>query len=183
MKNLVGIIITLFLSCVWLTAQTKVVLHSPKQQHIETHLYDEDDNFLLTLPLTFSITDKNILVMMVGNDVKLSGGQTVWMFSEETYLSDLTKSNRNVSATKSFKNRNTKMNTVLIPHRRITLHRAFDDGCEIIKNNAKPVFINLNDSSSNPQTFYLQFYVAKSDNKYPSVFIAKCKPIEIELIK
>ena len=171
----------MFSSCAWMTAQNKIVLHSPKQQHTETHLYDEDDNFLLTLPLTFSITDKNVLIMMVGNDIRLPGEQAVWMFSEDIHLADLLKNDHNVSVTKSFKNRNTELHTVLLPHNRITLHRSFDDGYEIVKENAKPVFFDINDSSSNPLTFYLQFYVAKSDSKYPYVFIAKCKPIEVEL--
>ena len=172
----------MFSSCTWMVAQNKIVLHSPKLQLTEANLYDDDDNFLLTLPLTFSITDKNILIMMVGNDVRPAGGQTVWMFSKETYIADLEKNDRNVSVTKSFKNRNTILYPVLMPHRKITIHREFDDDYEIVKKNAKPIFFNINNFSSGSMTFYLQFYVAKSDGKYPYVFIAKCHPIEIELI-
>jgi len=182
MKKGIAIAVILFSSSVWMAAQNKLVLHSPKQQHTEAHLYDEDDDFLLTLPLTFSITEKNILIMMVGNDTRLSEEQTVWMFSKETSGSDLEKTDRNVSVTKSFKNQNAKFHTVLMPQRRISLHRAFDDGYEIIKKNAKPVFFSVNNPSSNSLTFYLQFYVAKPNGKFPYVFIAKCKPIEIELI-
>jgi len=165
-----------------IVAQNKIVLNSPKQQFVETYLYEEDNNYLLTLPLTFSITNKNILIMMVGNDTKLTGGQSVWMFSDEIYLDGLLKTDRNVTVTKSFKNRNPEFNTVLLPNRKITIHREFDDGYEIVKKNAKPVFFNINNSTSDPLTFYLQFYVAKSDSKYPYIIIAKCRPIEIELI-
>ena len=166
----------------WMTAQEKIMLNSPNRQLVETHLYDEEDNFLLTLPLTFSITDKNVLIMMAGNDLRLTGEQTVWMFSEEINLSDLLKNNHNVSVSKILKQQNTKFHTVLMPNRNITLRREFDDGYEIIKKNAKPVFFNISNPSSDSQTFYLQFYVAKSDGKYPYIFISKCKPIEIELI-
>ena len=183
MKNkIIAVIGIIFWGCIWVTAQNKVELRSPKQKHTRTDLYDENNNFLLTLPLTFSITDKNILIVMIGDDIRISGKQTVWLFSDEIYLANLIKSNRNVSAIKSFKKRNKKFDTVLVPHRRIALHRKFDDGFEVIKKNAKPVFLNINDPSSDPLTFYLQFYVTKPDNKYPYVFFAKCKPIEIELI-
>jgi len=183
MKKGIILIGLMLWSCVFGAAQNKIELRSPRQQHTEVHLYDEEEIFLLTLPLTFSLTDKNILIMMVGNDIKLMGGQTVWMFSQEMKSVDLEKSDRNVSVTKSFKNRNTKFYTVLMPHEKITIHREFDDGYEIVKKNAKPVFFKISESSSGSLRFYLQFYVAKSDSKYPYVFISGCNPIEVELIK
>ena len=91
------------------------------------------------------------------------------------------KSNHNVNASKLFKKRNVEFYTVLVSHKKITLYRNFDNGYEIVVKNAKPVFFTIQDNASDKLTFYLQFYVAKPDNKYPYVFIAKCKPIEIEL--
>jgi len=180
-KSIVFASITL-LCCTWATAQSKIRLQNPKQQRVEVYLYDEnDDNFLFTLPLTFNITDKNVLVMMVGDDTRCVNGQSVWMFSENLSLSTLMKKNHNVSATKAFKQRNSELNTVLISHKKITLYRGFDDGCEIVVQNTKPVFFSIQEGTIGTLTFYLQFYVAKSDSKYPYVFIAKCKPIEIEL--
>ena len=180
-KGFAVVVITSF-CCLWAAAQQKIELRSPKQQHTKMHLYDEANNFLLTLPLTFSMTDKDVLIMMVGNDIRLADKQSVWIFSEEMYLTDLEKNNRNVSVMKSFQNQNTEFKPVLLPHRQITIHREFDDGYQIIKKSAQSVFFRINDSSSNPQlTFYLQFYVAKTDSKYPYVFAAKCKPIEVEL--
>jgi hypothetical protein len=178
-----GIIFGLtFLSCVWVAAQSKIRLQSPKQQRVEVYLYDENnDNFLFTLPLTFNITDKNVLVMMVGDDTKFTNGQSVWMFSENMPLSVLMKNNHNVGAAKSFKQRNSELNTVLVSHKKITLYRNFDNDCETVVQNTKPVFFSIQEASKGVLTFYLQFYVAKSDGKYPYVFIAKCKPIEIEL--
>jgi hypothetical protein len=163
-----------------MSAQKKIVLNSPKMQHIDTHLYDEEGNFLLTLPLTFNMSNKTILSMMVGKDSELGFAQSVWFFSDKISLQDLIKKNHNVNAEKLFKKNNSDLNTILLTNRKISLFRAFDDGCEIITKNAKPVFFEII-ASPQPITFYLQFYVSKPDNKYPFVFFAKCKPIEIEL--
>ena len=180
-KSIVFVGITL-LCCTWAAAQSKVRLQNPKQQRIEVYLYDDDnDNFLFTLPLTFSITDKNVLVMMVGDDTRFTNGQTVWMFSENLSLPVLMKKNKNVSASKAFKQRHSELNPVLITHKRITLFRNFDDGCETVIQNTKPVFFSIQESATGTLTFYLQFYVAKSDSKYPYILTAKCKLIEIEL--
>lgn len=168
--------------CACVSAQQKIELRTPNQLHTKAALYDEDNNFLLNLPLTFSITDNNILIMMTGNDIRLSDEQTVWMFSEEMHLANLVKNNRNVSATKSFQQQHSELKTVLRPNRQIKLRRTFDDGYEIIKKNALPVFFEINNSLSDSLlTFYLQFYVAKTDNRNAYVFTAKCKPIEVQL--
>jgi len=173
----------IFFACAVTAAQSKVKLQSPRQQHVEVYLYDEDnDNFLFTLPLTFNMADKNVLVMMIGDDTKCVNGQSVWLFSQDMPLADLIKKNHNVSAAKAFKQRNTELNTVLIQNKKITLYRDFDDGYEVVTKNAKPVFFSITENAAVPLTFYLQFYVAKSDSKYPYIFVAKCKPIEIELI-
>jgi hypothetical protein len=163
-------------------AQNAIVIKSPKHLHSETHLYDENNNFLLSLPLTFNLTDKNILVIMVGNDTILNYNQTVWFFSKEICLADLKKKNSTVSATKTFLNQNNELNTVLLPHRKISLFRTFDDNYEVIKRNAKPLLLEINDPTATQITFYPQFYVAKPDAKFPYLLFAKCKVIEIELI-
>ena len=170
----------LLLFAMQLPAQKKIVLQSPKMQYTEVHLYDDENSFLLTLPLTFSMSNKNILMMMVGHDTELGGNQAVWLFSEIFSLDNMLKKDNNVSATKSFKSKNPELNPVLLPTRKVSLFRVFDDGYEIIKKNAKPVFFEIS-AGAQPVTFYLQFYVSKPDNKYPYVFFAKCKPIEIEL--
>lgn len=161
-------------------AQKKIVLNSPKMQHIETHLYDEDGQFLLTLPLTFSLSNKTILSMMVGDDMELGKDQSVWFFSDTFSLEELMKVNYNVSTSKLFKKKNPELNAILLANRKISLFRKFDDGYEIVKKNAKPVFFEIN-AGNQPLTFYLQFYVAKPDKKFPFVLFSKCKLIEIEL--
>ena len=166
--------------CSYVSAQKKIVLQSPKMQYTEIHLYDEEENFLLTLPITFNLSSKNILAMMVGKDVEISPDQAVLFFSEQLLLKNFIKKNNNVSATKSFLKKNTELNTVLLPNRKISLYRPFDGGCEIVVKNAKPVFFEIS-SGAQSVTFYLQFYVSTSDNKYPNVLYAKCNPIEIEL--
>ena len=169
--------------CIWVTAQQRIELHSPKQQHTQAYLYDDKNNFLLTLPLTFNITDRNILIMMAGNDVRLADDYTVWMFSEEMKLADLMNNNRNVNAKQSFQRQNKDFKTVLAPHRQISLFREFDDGYETIKKNALPAFFEIKNPPSNqPITFFLQFYVAKIEFKTSYFFISKCNPIEVQLV-
>jgi len=172
--------------CMWATAQKKITLQAHKPYSTEVRLCDQDktdDNFLLNLPLTFSITDNNILIVMVGNDIALDYEQSVWMFSEKMSLADLMKKNCHVSATGIFKNKNTICDMVLLSSGTMTLYRTFDDGYEVIKKNAKPIFFKIpNPISNKPLTFSLQFYVAKPNPKFPYNFIAKCKPVEFELI-
>jgi len=167
--------------CMGLFAQKKIVLTSPKMQYVETYLYDESQNYVLTLPLTFNL-NKNILTVMVGGDGVLFENQTVCFFSEDVSLNHLLKKDNNVSATKTFAKSNPELSPVLVPNRKITLYREFDDGYEWVKKNAKPLFLEIGSSPTAPITFYLQFYVAKADKKFPYVLHSKCNPIEIELI-
>jgi hypothetical protein len=180
-KKIFFLISILVLCSFWAVAQKKIVLTSPKMQYVETHLYDEENNYLLTLPLTFNQTNKNILSVMVGGDGVLLKNQTVCFFSEELSLNSLMKKDNNISATKTFIKSNPELSPILLPNRKVTLYRAFDDGYETVKKNAKPVFFEINNPSQSV-TFYLQFYVAKTEKKIPCVLVSKCKPIEIELI-
>jgi hypothetical protein len=105
------------------------------------------------------------------------------MFSKEMHFSDLIKINRNVNATRTFRNQNMILNTVLLYHRKMTLYRTFDDGYEIVKKNAKPLLIEvLNPAPDEVLQFSLQFYVTRPETYTPHLFVAKCKPIEVELI-
>jgi len=166
----------------WATAQQKISLRAPKQFRTQVYLYDDNNNFLLTLPLTFSLTDKNILVMMMGNDTALLRNQSVWVFHSEMAFADLMKNDNNISASKSFLKKNTELNALLLPHRKVSLFRTMDDGYEVVKKIAKPILFEINETTSQPVIFYLQCYVAQKNSKYLYNFVAKCNPIEIELI-
>jgi hypothetical protein len=182
MKKIIILILLLCVSYGWAVAQQKIVLRAPKQFHTKTYLYDDDNNFMLTLPLTFSITDKNILVMMMGNDTALLHNKSVWIFVDEMYFADLMKNDHNISASKSFLKDNTELNAFLLPNRKVSLFRTMDDGYETVKKNAKPILFEINEPiATQPVTFYLQCYVTQPNSKYLYNFIAKCKPIEIEL--
>ena len=186
MKRGILLIGLLLWGSLWLTAQKKIELQAHKSQRVEVRLGDynkTENDFLLNLPLTFSIINKNILVIMVGNDTVLDYEHSVWFFSEEMdFVDELMKGNRNVSAEKLFKKQNTVLSTVLMPYSKMTLYRTFDDGYEIVKKNAKPIFLQIpNLSSGETLKFSLQFYVAKQA-AVPYFFLAKCKPIEFELI-
>jgi hypothetical protein len=172
----------MLLGCHWASAQKKIVLNAPKMQHVEINLYDESDRFLLTLPATFNITNKNTLTIMVGGDIELKKNQAVFIFSEDVSIKQLLKMNKNISAKGPFTKKNPVLNSVLFSNRKMSLNRDFDDGYEIVKKNAKPVILEINGASSQAITFYLQFYVAKPQKKYAYLIDAKCKLVEVELI-
>ena len=185
MKKGILLIGLLLWSASWVTAQKKIEVQPHKPYSVEVRLSDyhkTEGDFLLNLPLTFSIINKNILIVMVGNDASLDYDRSVWGFSTEMDLAELMKTNRNVSAEKSFKKQNTVLNAVLLPCKKMKLYRAFDNGYESVTKNAKPFFFEiLNLSPNEPLKFSLQFYVTKSNASFPYFFIAKCKPIEFEL--
>jgi len=176
-KRIIFLLSILLLSGFWTAAQKKIVLNTPKMQYVETQLYDDDNNYVLTLPLTFNL-NKNILAIMVGGEGVLLNNQSVCFFSEELPINKFLKNAQNISATKTFIKNNPELNSILLPNRKASLYRKFDDGYEIVKKNAKPLFLEIKGTT----TLYLQFYVAKTDKKYPTLLYAKCKPVEIELI-
>jgi hypothetical protein len=169
----------------WVSAQKKIELSLHKPYSTEIRLCDQNkkgDNFLLNLPITFSMIDKNVLLIMIGNDTELDNRQSVWMFSEEMNFARLQRKDRNVRASTTFKKKNPSCNPVLLYHKNMTLQRDFDDGYEIVKKNAKPIFLEIINRSSNQSLrFSLQFYVSKPYN-CPYFFVAKCQPVEFELI-
>jgi len=187
MKKELLLFVILCCSFMWAAAQLEVELYPNTPVHTKTRLLDcskEKDDFLLTLPLTFSITDKNVLVIMVGNDGVLDYGYSVWFFSKEIVFSDLLIIDKNVSP--PWSSAWEKFNKLLPSHKKITLYRDFDNGYEIVTINAKPIFLELlNPIPGEPLLFSLQFYVSRppiSNNGKPYTFMAKCKPIEIELL-
>jgi len=181
-----ALLVLLLWSCLWVHAQYNIELEPHKPKKIDARLCDNSktkDNYLMSLPLTFSISDKNVLIIMIGDDTSLSYERSVWLFSKETDFAELQKKNRNVNASKSFKNQNKRLNRFLSFHEKLRLFRSFEDGYEIVKKNAKPVFLEILNPSTSSETllFALQFYVTQPDANYPSLFIAKCNPIQIEL--
>ena len=179
------LLVLLLWSCVAVTAQYNIEIAPHKPKRIDARLCDDSktkDNYLMNLPLTFSITDKNVLIIMMGDDASLNYERSVWLFSKDMGFSELQKKDRNVSASKPFKNQNKTLNRFLPYHEKIRLFRPFEDGYEVVKKNAKPVFLEIvNASASEKLLFALQFYVAQADVNFPASFIAKCKPIQIEL--
>jgi len=180
------LIVLLIWSCSEAAAQYSIEIAPHKPKKIEARLIDGSkttDNYLMNLPLTFSLTDKNVLIIMMGDDASLNYERSVWLFSKDIGFAELQKKDRNVGASKSFKNQNKTLNRFLPYHEKIRLFRPFEDGYEVIKKNVKPILLEITTSSSSSETFLfaLQFYVTQPDANYPASFIAKCKPIQIEL--
>ena len=144
MKKKVLLFGLFFLGCLWATAQHKIEIAPRSPQKIDTRLRDKISNeFLLNLPITLSITDKNVLILMIGNDVPQDNGLSVWLFSKDMDLDELLKKDRNVNAAKAFKNQNKILNKVLPYHEKMKLYRAFEDGYEVVKQNAKPLLFEI----------------------------------------
>jgi hypothetical protein len=181
-KNILFSILSWGCFCAY--AQLKIEVAQNKPHKVEARLcnyFKAKDNYLMNLPLTFSITDKKVLIIMVGNDLTLDYDRCVWFFSKDTNLAELLKKNRNVNASKAFKNQNRVLNKFLSKGK-MTLYRSLEDGYEVVKKNTKPVFFDISALPANqPLVFSLQFYVSQPDSNFPYVFLAKCKPIEIEL--
>jgi len=186
MKKKILLIAVLSWSCLLVSAQQKIELYPHKPHRVEVLLRDNfktEDNFLMNLPLTLSLTDKNILMVMIGNDTILDYKYSVWFFSEEFDFAELLKKDRNVSGSRMFKSQNRVLNKALLYHDKMRLYRPFDDGYEFVKKNAKPVLFEiLNLPADKSLKISLQFYVAKPEKQCPYYFIAKCNPVEFEII-
>ena len=184
MKKTLILLVILTVCSFFAYSQRKIELQPHKPVSMQVRLLDEakaDDNFVMNLPLTLTLVDNNVLFVMVGNDTALSYGQTVWMFSQEMSLTELLKNDLNVKVPKTFEKQYPTLNPVLVKQRNMRMFRNFDDGYDVVKKNAKPIFLEIVTLPSNNQMrFSLQFYVAKPNN-LSNLLGTKCKPVDIEI--
>jgi hypothetical protein len=144
---------------------------------------DMDGTNLLALPLSFQFTDKNYLVMMLGNGNPLEKEQSVWLFSSQKNVKWLIANNKNVSATKEFQKRYFDMNVFFnsLPNS-VQLFNGykFDNDYEVISKNPKAVIFQMNKDTKEISLF-LTFYVSKPDKKFANMLFTKAKIIEVKL--
>ncbi|MDR2010213.1 MAG: hypothetical protein LBQ22_07005 [Bacteroidales bacterium] len=185
MKVKINIILITFLlfALKTITAQEKVTLSAggQKQQRITVDLSGSEDNkLLLKLPITFQITDKNILIMILGDGNTFTGKRSVWLFSSEMPFETLQKNNLNVNADKHYKNKYKKFRTFFNSSEKIKLYKKFDNDYEIITANPKPVFFQLAENSKSIE-LNMEFYISQPGKKYPHWFIAKSRQVTIKI--
>lgn len=178
--SVLSVFCLLSMSCAF--AQYNISLSEvQKQQQLEIGLHDEyGGNKLLDLSLTFQITDKNVLIMLVGDGNRLPDNKTVCLFTERNKISDLQRVSPNILISKNFKNRYSAV-LPFFESNKMKLYKEFDDKCEIIKKNPKPIFFYLLDQEKLPQTINLQLYVAAEDDKNYQMLISKCVPVTIKI--
>ncbi|MDR1521463.1 MAG: hypothetical protein LBS28_01165 [Streptococcaceae bacterium] len=157
----------------------------------DMQLKDEKGTLLVNLPVTFQLTNKNILIMLLGNDKSLAladSRRSVWLFESTQKVKKLLNLNKNVKVTKDFK-KSTELNPFFkTPDgiRQIALYKktgtVFDNGYEIIQGKIKPIIFEI---FNNPEEvkFYLNFYIAEIDTKNPylQTLTAKAKAVTIKL--
>jgi len=144
---------------------------------------DIDGKKLLSLPVSFQFTDKDYLIIMLGNGTPLEKEQSVWLFSSQKSLKWLMEKDKNVSATKAFRNRYFDLNLFFNnPSNNLQVfdRYRFDSEYEVVKGNPRPVIFQVNKDTKEISLF-LTFYVSKPDKKFPNMLFAKAKIIELKI--
>jgi hypothetical protein len=156
---------TLILLCVLtpnLTAQ-EVRLDGKDARNRETvsvKLYDNNEgHFICEIPLTFHITQNNILFMFVGDDNGITGNNAVWMFDRAITLNDFLKRNKHIGAGKSFKKQMNRLESFFEQSENVDKFTWFDHGYEQVLASPKPVFFKVGDPSK-PVILRLKFYTS-----------------------
>ena len=130
------------------------------RETVTVKLYDNNEGrFLLELPLTFHITQNNILFMIVGDEKGISGNQTLWMFDKAVSLADFLKWNKQVGASKDFKKQMNQLETFFGQSENVEKFTGFDHGFEQVQASPKPVFFKVNDPTK-PVLLKLKFYTS-----------------------
>ena len=157
------IIILALLGCWVLATAQEIRLDSKDNRNRETvsvRLYDNNEgNFLLELPLTFHITQNNILFMFVGDNNGITGNHAVWMFDRTVPLTDFLKINKHIGTAKSFKKQLNRLESFCYQSENVEIYTPFDNGYEQVQSSPKPVFFKVGDASK-PVVLKLKFYTS-----------------------
>ena len=156
-------IILALLGC-WMLAEAQEIRlnikDSRNRETVSVRLYDNNEgNFLLELPLTFHITQNNILFMFVGDNNGITGNYAVWMFDRTVLLDDFLKINKHIGTAKSFKKQMNSLESFINQSENAELYQSFDNGFEQVQSSPKPVFFKVGDISK-PVVLKLKFYTS-----------------------
>ena len=157
-------LILLMLFCILFRAEAQEIRlnlkDSRNRETVSVRLYDNNEgNFLLELPLTFHITQNNILFMFVGDNNGITGNHSVWMFDRAVALDDFLKINKHIGTAKSFKKQMNHLESFINQSENAELYKLFDNGFEQVQSSPKPVFFKVGDTSK-PVVLKLKFYTS-----------------------
>jgi hypothetical protein len=134
------------------------------RETVSVRLYDNNEgNFLLELPLTFHITQNNILFMFVGDNNGVTGNHAVWMFDKTVSLNDFLKRNKQIGTAKSLKKQIARLESFFDQSENVDKFTWFDNGFEQVQSSPKPVFFKVGDTSK-PVVLKLKFYTSFEKN-------------------
>ena len=154
---------------------------SRNRESVSVKLYDNNEgNFILELPLTFHLTQNNILFMIVGNDNGISGNNAVWMFDKAIVLNDFLKENKNVTTAKAFKKQINNLESFFSQSENISKHTYFDNGYEYVQSSPKPVFFKVEDPAK-PVVLKLKFYTSSEKSDRSQVLASEAGIVKITI--
>ena len=150
------------------------------RQKIEVDLHNIDGGTRLTkLPLFFHLTDKDVLILILGNDQELENNSTVWLFGNQQEITVFTKEHPLIKIDKNFKKRNPSLNPFLKTEDNLTLYKELPNGFAVVKDAITPVFIKI-PKDTRSFSMDLQFYVSNKSNN-TDILTAKCIPVKVQL--
>jgi hypothetical protein len=155
--------------------------NSRNRETVSVRLYDNNEgNFLIELPLTFHITQNNILFMFVGDDNGISSNTSIWMFDKTLTLNDFLKINKQIVAGKTFKKQISRLDSFFDQSENVEKFTWFDNGFEQVQTSPKPVFFKVSDPSK-PVVLKLKFYTSLNPNNRPPELSAEAGIIKITI--
>ena len=178
---------TAIMMCCWLCGATAQevnldVKDSRNRETVSVRLYDNNEgNFLLELPLTFHITQNNILFMIVGDDNGVTGNHAVWMFDKTISLGDFQKRNKQIGASKSLKKQIARLESFFEGSENVEKYTPFDNGCEQVQSTPKPVFFKVRDASK-PVVLKLKFYTSFEKVDFSQELTAEAGVVKVTII-
>ena len=151
------------------------------RETVSVRLYDNNEgNYLLELPLTFHITQNNILFMIIGDDNGINGNNAVWMFDKTVTLSDFQKKNKHIGAAKTFKKQIARLESFFDQSENVEKYTWFDNGYEQVHASPKPVFFKVGDPAK-PVVLKLKFYTSFANNNRPTELSSEAGTVKITI--
>jgi hypothetical protein len=151
------------------------------RETVSVRLYDNNEgNYLVELPLTFHITQNNILFMFVGDDNGINGSNAVWMFDKTIPLNDFLKKNKHIGTAKTFKKQLNRLESFFDQSENIERYTRFDNGFEQVQASPKPVFFKVGDPSK-PVVLKLKFYTSSEKNDRSQELTAEAGTVKITI--
>ena len=151
------------------------------RETVSVRLFDNHEgHFLAEIPLTFHITQNNILFMFVGDDNGITGNNAIWMFDKTVSLNDFLKKHKHIGAGKTFKKQMNRLESFFDQSENVEKFTWFDHGFEQVLASPKPVFFKVGDPSK-PVVLKLKFYTSLEKNSSPTELSSEAGLVKITI--